>query len=260
MARQDVTKGFDSPMDLLPAIDLRGGKVVRLQRGDYDQQTIYGEEPLAQAQTFLEAAVRWIHVVDLDAARSGELTNTEHIRAICAAAEQAGATVQCGGGVRDTDRIRMLHDLGVGRLVIGSAALKNWSWFEGLLTDESIPSDRLALGLDARDGFLAAEGWTEQLDLRALDLARQVSGSGLGAIVYTDIARDGMLSGVNVEATGEMVRATDVPVVASGGVSSLDDICQCRQAGCGGAILGKALYEGRVELCEALAVAEGSAA
>jgi phosphoribosylformimino-5-aminoimidazole carboxamide ribotide isomerase len=244
-------------MDLLPAIDLRGGHVVRLQRGDYDRQTTYGDEPVAQARQFLDAGASWIHVVDLDAARSGELTNTRHIGAICEAASVAGACVQCGGGVRDSQRIRMLLDLGVRRLVIGSAALKNWAWFESLLTDETIPSGRIALGLDARDGLLAAEGWTEQLDLRALDLARQVSGSGLGAIVYTDIARDGMLSGVNVEATAELVDVTDVPVVASGGVSTIEDIRRCREIGCGGAILGKALYERKVDLGEALAAAHG---
>lgn len=244
-------------MDLLPAIDLRGGQVVRLLRGDYDRQTTYGDAPAEQAKVFLDAAARWIHVVDLDAARSGELTNTEHIRAICQLAAQRGAFVECGGGVRDTDRVRMLLDLGVQRLVIGSAAMKDWPWFESLLADASIPSERLALGLDARDGRLAAEGWTEQLDLLAMDLARQVSGSGLGAIVYTDIARDGMLAGVNVDATAQMVRATDVPVVASGGVTTLEDIRLCREVGCGGAILGKALYEEKIDLRDALAAAAG---
>ncbi len=243
-------------MDLLPAIDLRDGQVVRLQRGDYNRQTTYGDAPAEQAQVFLDAGTPWIHVVDLDAARSGELTNTEHIRAICERATRQQARVQCGGGVRDTDRVTMLLALGVSRLVIGSAALKDWSWFESLLSDPAIPSDRLALGLDARNGYLAAEGWTEQLDLRALDLARQVSGSGLGAIVYTDIARDGMLAGVNVDATAELVEATDVPVIASGGVTTLDDIRRCREIGCGGAILGKALYEQKIDLAQALAAAD----
>lgn len=242
-------------MDLLPAIDLRGGQVVRLQRGDYNRQTTYGDAPGEQAQAFLDAGATWIHVVDLDAARSGELTNTQHIRAICKKASARQARVQCGGGVRDTDRITMLLELGVARLVIGSAALKDWNWFESLLSDPAIPSDRLALGLDARNGYLAAEGWTEQLDLRALDLARQVSGTGLGAIVYTDIARDGMLAGVNIEATAELVEATDVPVIASGGVTTIEDIRRCREIDCGGAILGKALYEQKIELSEALVAA-----
>ncbi|MBS3821623.1 MAG: 1-(5-phosphoribosyl)-5-[(5-phosphoribosylamino)methylideneamino]imidazole-4-carboxamide isomerase [Planctomycetes bacterium] len=244
-------------MDLLPAIDIRGGQVVRLQRGDYDQQTTYGDSPLEQAKRFFDAGARWIHVVDLDAARSGELTNTRHLRAICETASAAGAAVQCGGGVRDTKRVEMILAFGVRRLVIGSAAMKDRAWFDSLLTDERIDNSRIALGLDARDGRLAAEGWTEQLDLMAIDLARQVSGSGLGAIVYTDIARDGMLTGVNVEATAELVQATDVPIIASGGVASIDDIRWCRQAGCGGAVLGKALYEQTLDLAAALAVAAG---
>lgn len=240
-------------MDILPAIDLRDGKVVRLEKGDYDRQTTYGADPQAVAEQFLLDGARWIHTVDLDAARSGELTNTDSIRAICAAAGRAGAKVQNGGGVRDRSRIDLLLDAGVDRVVIGSAAMKRWDWFEALLADDSLDTARLALGLDARDGFLAAEGWTEQLDLRAVDLARRVAGSGLGAIVYTDIARDGMLAGVNLSATAEIVAATDVPVVASGGVASLGDLRHCRAIGCGGVILGKAIYEGRIQLPDALA-------
>ncbi len=240
-------------MDILPAIDLRNGHVVRLERGDYDRQTTYGEDPLAVARQFLADGARWIHAVDLDAARSGELTNTDALRSLCAAARSAGACVQNGGGVRGRDRIDLLLEAGVDRVVIGSAAMKRWDWFEGLLAEETLDNACLALGLDARDGFLAAEGWTEQLDLPAVDLARRVAGSGLGAIVYTDIARDGMLSGVNIEATAEIIAATDVPVVASGGVASLGDLRDCRAIGCGGAILGKALYEGRIQLPDALA-------
>jgi phosphoribosylformimino-5-aminoimidazole carboxamide ribotide isomerase len=242
-------------MDILPAIDLRDGKVVRLLRGDYDQQTTYHDDPLAVAEEFLAAGAKWIHVVDLDAARSGELTNTDAIRRIVDRAAQTGARVENGGGVRDRDRVEMLLAASVGRIVIGSAAMKDWPWFAGLLEDDTIANDRLALGLDARNGCLAAEGWTEQLDLRAVDVAGKVSGSGLGAIVYTDIARDGMLTGVNLDATAEMIAATDVPIVASGGVADLEDIRGCKQIGCDGVILGKALYERKVVLGEALAEA-----
>ncbi|MBN1941917.1 MAG: 1-(5-phosphoribosyl)-5-[(5-phosphoribosylamino)methylideneamino]imidazole-4-carboxamide isomerase [Phycisphaerae bacterium] len=242
-------------MDVLPAIDLRGGKVVRLLQGDYDRQTTYADDPAAVAEQFIAAGAKWIHVVDLDAARRGELTNTDALRAICAKADTAGVKVQNGGGIRDTQRIHRLLDLGVARLVVGSAAMKQWDWFEGLLNDPAVPNERLALGLDARDGRLAAEGWTEQLDLRVEDFARRVTGTGLGAIVHTDIARDGMLQGVNVEATARVLAAADVPVIASGGVASADDVRRCRRIGCGGVILGKALYEGRVTLAEALAAA-----
>jgi len=240
-------------MDILPSIDLRDGKVVRLLQGDYDRQMTYGDDPVAVARSFVEAGARWIHMVDLDAARSGELANTAAIAAVCGAVAGDDVRVQCGGGVRDRLAIEALIGRGVSRLVIGSAALKDWPWFEGLLDDEAVPNEGLALGLDARDGCLAAEGWTEQLAVTAAELARRVRGSGLGAIVFTDIARDGMLAGVNVEATAELVTATDVGVIASGGVCSVDDVDRCRQIGCAGAIIGRAIYEGRIDLAAAIA-------
>lgn len=243
-------------MDILPAIDLRGGKVVRLLQGDYDRQTTYADDPASVAEGFIAAGAKWIHVVDLDAARSGERRNTDALHSICAKAAATGVKVQNGGGIRDTQRIEQLLERGVSRLVIGSAALKQWDWFEDLLNNPAVPNEKIALGLDARDGKLAAEGWTEQLEVTAVDFAGRVTGTGLGAIVYTDIARDGTLAGVNVEATADLIAATDVPVVASGGVASVDDVRRCLQAGCGGVILGKSLYEGKVALTEVLAVAE----
>lgn len=240
-------------MDILPAIDLRGGKVVRLQQGDYDKQTTYADDPSLVAQDFARAGTGWIHIVDLDAARIGQTANRAEILAI---RRTVDVKIELGGGARSTDTIRRMLDDRVDRVVVGSAALKDWDWFEGLLGAETIPNDRLALGLDARDGRLAIHGWTEELPITAVDLAERVRDSGLAAIVYTDIARDGMLEGINIEATAEVLAATDVPVVASGGLSSLDDIRQCSQIGCGGVILGKALYEGRVDLGEAIAVAD----
>lgn len=237
-------------MEILPAIDLRGGKVVRLTRGDYAAQTTYSDDPVAVAGQFVAAGARWIHMVDLDAARSGQSANADVIRAVASAVGGQGVKVQTGGGLRSTQAVLAMLPVAA-RLVIGSAAMKDWPWFEALLGDERIPNERLALGLDARDGLLAAEGWTQQLDLKACDLARRVRGSGLGAIIYTDIARDGMLTGVNVAATAAIVQATDVPVIASGGVASLDDVVACRQAGCAGVIVGKAWYEGRIDLVEA---------
>ncbi len=243
-------------MDILPAIDLRAGQVVRLAKGDYDRQTTYGDDPSAVAGEFIEAGTSWIHMVDLDAARSGELTNTKVITEVCSLAGQAGVKVQNGGGIRDCQRIQMLISLGVSRVVIGSAAMKDWHWFESVLADNDIPNEKIALGLDARNGYVAAEGWTEQTDISAVELARRVNGSGLGAIVYTDIARDGMLTGVNINATAEIIAASDVPVVASGGVGSLEDIRHCRAINCSGVILGKALYEKKIDLKEVLKLAQ----
>jgi len=242
-------------MEILPSIDLRGGKVVRLERGDYDRQTTYAADPAAVAREFAAAGAKWIHVVDLDAALEGRAVNTDAVRAIRAA---VNVRIELGGGMRSEDAIRRALDGGADRVVVGSAAMKDWAWFESLAAAGEL-GPRLALGLDAREGRLAAQGWTEQLDTPAVEVAARTRGWPLGAIVHTDIARDGMLEGVNVEATAEVVAATDVPVIASGGVSALADIEECIRIGCAGAIVGRAYYEGRVDLraaCE-LAGREG---
>ena len=242
-------------MEILPAIDLCGGKVVRLAQGDYDRQTIYHDDPVAVAKLFVQAGAKWIHVVDLDAARTGTPANAVAVRAVVQAVG-ADARVELGGGARDTAAVQRMLESGVARVVVGSAAMKDWAWFEVLVARGEL-AGKLALALDARDGRLAARGWTEQLETSAADLARRAHGWPLGAIVYTDIARDGMLSGVNLQATAEIIRATDVPVIASGGVSSLDDVRQCARIGCAGAIIGRAWYEGKIDLAEAcLAAAE----
>ena len=241
-------------MDILPAIDLRDGKVVRLQRGDYDLQTTYSDNPMQQAEEFVADGTKWIHIVDLDAARSGELTNTKFIADICKMLSGTDVKVQSGGGIRDDARIGLLLEAGVSRTVIGSAALKNWKWFEQLLNSENFCNKNIALGLDARDGFVAAEGWTQQLDITALDLAKRVTDTDLGAIVYTDISRDGMLEGVNIDTTKQLVTSTTVPIVASGGVGSINDIVRCNEIGCQGVIVGKALYEDKIKLKDALAI------
>lgn len=238
-------------MELLPAIDLRDGKVVRLRRGDYDDQTVYGDDPAAIAARFEQAGAMWIHVVDLDAAKSGVLTNGDSIRAIRRAVK---LSIELGGGARSDKAVDAMIEAGADRVVVGSAAMRDWPWFERLARRDDLAA-KVALGLDAREGMLAAHGWTEQTTLRAVDMARRVNGWPLGAIVYTDIARDGMLQGVNIEATGEIVRACDVPVIASGGVTDIDDIRRCRQIGCGGAIVGKAWYDGRIDLARAFAAA-----
>ena len=240
-------------MEILPAIDLRGGKVVRLAQGDYDRQTTYADDPVSVAKAFVAAGARWIHMVDLDAARTGTPTNTASVSAVAAAVD---ARIQLGGGARDEAAIDAMLAGGVARVVVGSAALRDWAWFEGLLARADL-AGRLALGLDARGGRVAAQGWTEQLATTAVELARRTRGRPLGAIVYTDISRDGMLGGVNVEATAEIVAATDVPVIASGGVGSLEDVRRCKAIGCAGAIVGRAYYEGAIDLAGAVRAAEG---
>jgi len=236
-------------VEILPAIDLLDGKVVRLERGDYDRRTTYSLDPAAVAHRLADAGVRWVHVVDLDAARTGRPTNTAAVADIRQAVD---LRIELGGGARDVATIDAMLAMGVDRVVVGSAALRDWEWFEGLL-DRGDLAGRLALGLDCRSGRLAVEGWTKELPATPVELARRVKGLPLGAIVYTDITRDGMMGGVNVEATAEVVAATDVAVIASGGVGSLDDVLACKRIGCAGVIVGKAWYEGKVDLCEALA-------
>ena len=242
-------------MEILPAIDLLDAQVVRLSQGNYGQRKEYSPSAADVAEELIGAGARWIHVVDLDAARSGKVTNVDEIRAIGKVARGAGSKVELGGGARDKETIVFMQRELADRVVVGSAALKDWKWFEGLLDDAEVPNERLALGLDARQGRLAIHGWTEELAETPVELARRVRQSGLGTIVHTDISRDGMLSGLNVEATAEVIAATDVPVIASGGVAALDDIARCKEIGCAGVIVGKAWYEGKVDLAEAFALA-----
>ena len=237
-------------MDILPSIDLRDGKVVRLSQGDYDRETVYFDTPADVARRFAEAGAAWIHIVDLDAAKSGRLTNVD---AIVGIREAVDCTLEIGGGARDDASIKRLLDIGADRVVVGSAAIKNWAWFADLLSNRDLAGN-LALDLAAKNGLLTLHGWTETSNLRAADLAAKVKGSGLGAIVYTDVLRDGVLAGPNFEGLADVISITDVPVIASGGVSSVADIIRCREIGCGGAIIGRAYYEGKIDLQEALAL------
>jgi phosphoribosylformimino-5-aminoimidazole carboxamide ribotide isomerase len=238
-------------MEVLPAIDVRGGKVVRLLQGDYARQTTYSDNPVAVAESFVEAGARWIHMVDLDAARSGKPANLPVVREVCGT---VGAKVQLGGGARSTETVEEMFAAGASRVVVGSAALADWAWFEGLVARCEL-AGLLVLGLDARGGKLAVRGWKEQLDLTAVEIARRTDGWPLGAVVYTDIARDGTLEGVNVQATAGIIASTDVPVIASGGVASLNDVAACKDIGCAGLIVGRAYYEGKIDLAEAIRLA-----
>lgn len=242
---------------LYPAIDLKGGQVVRLLRGEMAEATVYAADPAAQAQAFAAAGFSWLHVVDLDGAFAGRPANAEAVRAILAAVP--GMQVQLGGGIRSLAVAEAWLAAGVARIVLGSAAVKDPAFVRQAC--RAFPG-RVAIGIDARDGMVATEGWAETTNIPAIDLARRFADAGAAAIITTDIARDGMLAGVNVAATAAMARAVAVPVIASGGVAGVEDIRALRAAGAGiaGAILGRALYEGRLSPAEALAAAAESAA
>jgi len=237
---------------LYPAIDLKGGQVVRLRRGEMDEATVYADDPARQARAFIEAGFAWLHVVDLDGAFAGRPANAEAVRAILAAVP--GAKVQLGGGIRSMAVAEAWLAAGVSRIILGSAAVKDPAFARAAC--RAFPG-RVALGIDAREGMVATEGWAETSDIPAADLARRFEDSGAAAVIYTDIARDGMLGGVNVAATAALARAVSLPVIASGGVAGVEDLIALRGAGAGisGAIIGRALYDGRIEPRAALAAA-----
>jgi phosphoribosylformimino-5-aminoimidazole carboxamide ribotide isomerase len=239
-------------LTLYPAIDLKGGQVVRLLRGEMDQATVYSADPGAQARAFADAGFGWVHVVDLDGAFAGRPANAAAVRAILAAVP--GVPVQLGGGIRTMAVAEAWLAEGVARIILGSAAVKDPGFARAAC--RAFPG-RVALGIDAKDGMVATEGWADVSDVSAVDLARRFEDAGAAAIITTDIARDGMLSGVNVAATAAMARAVAVPVIASGGVAGAADLVALRaaEAGIAGAILGRALYEGRLSAAEALAAA-----
>ncbi|MEM1107214.1 MAG: 1-(5-phosphoribosyl)-5-[(5-phosphoribosylamino)methylideneamino]imidazole-4-carboxamide isomerase [Planctomycetota bacterium] len=243
-------------MHLFPAIDLRSGKVVRLLQGDYAQQTTYGDDPLEQAKRFEDAGATWLHVVDLDGAKTGHLAHRDQIQAIC---ENTSLKVEVGGGVRSEATIDALLNIGVTRAIIGTAALRNWEWFESLMGNPTYRG-RLVLGLDAREGKLAVSGWEETTETTAIEIAEKVSDWPLAAIVYTDIATDGTLKGPNVEQTRAICEATHTPIVASGGVGTLEHLAALRKLPIQGAIIGRSLYENTFTIDDALTVFEKGAA
>ncbi len=240
-------------MEVLPAIDLRDGKVVRLAQGDYDRQTVYSTDPVEVARTFVSAGARWIHVVDLDAARTGRRGNAEAIGAVC---REVSAQVELGGGIRDDESAAAALKLGVARVVIGSAALRDWEWFAQLCGRKEL-AGKVALALDARKGRLAAQGWTQRAELTVPELATRAAELPLAAVIYTDIERDGMLTGPDLDTTAKLIADTGKPVIASGGVRGLEDVSACRDTGCAGVIVGRAYYEGRLDLAAACRLAAG---
>ncbi|MCZ6721905.1 MAG: 1-(5-phosphoribosyl)-5-[(5-phosphoribosylamino)methylideneamino]imidazole-4-carboxamide isomerase [Proteobacteria bacterium] len=241
-------------MILFPAIDLKEGKCVRLLRGDMAKATVYSTDPAAQARRFEDAGFAWIHVVDLDGALAGRSVNGSAVEAIL---EASGLPVQLGGGIRDLAAIEGWLAKGVARVVLGTAAARDPS-----LVEEACRrfEGRIAIGVDARDGRVAVEGWVETADIAVHELARRYEDAGAAALIHTDIARDGALEGVNVEATAELARAVKTPVIASGGVASLDDLARLKEvedAGIVGVISGRALYDGRLDAAQALRLLAG---
>jgi phosphoribosylformimino-5-aminoimidazole carboxamide ribotide isomerase len=234
-------------MEIWPAIDLRGGKCVRLVQGDYDRETVFGDDPSAMARRWVDEGAHFLHLVDLDGARDAFPVNRAAVASIVAAVD---VPCELGGGVRDEETIKSLLELGLTRLVVGTKALKQPDWFRQVC--RQFPQ-RLVLGIDARDGLVATDGWLETSQMPATELAQQFAGEPIAAIVYTDIAKDGMMAGPNVPAMQAMQQSVECPVVASGGVTTADDVRRLAEAGMAGCIIGRALYEGTLNIQEALA-------
>lgn len=239
-------------MEIWPAIDLRGGKCVRLKQGDYAQETVFGEDPAEMARHWVAQGAQRFHLVDLDGARDGRPANLASIRAIV---DASGVPCELGGGIRDEETIEQLLGIGLTRLVVGTSALKEPDWFRQMCGQ--FPG-KLVLGIDAREGRVATEGWLETSETSAIELARQFAGEPIAAIIYTDIATDGMLSGPNVAAMAQMQAAVEIPVVASGGVKDNSDVAELAAAGMAGCIIGRALYEGTITMADALTASTAS--
>jgi phosphoribosylformimino-5-aminoimidazole carboxamide ribotide isomerase len=234
-------------VQIFPAIDLRGGQCVRLVQGDYARETVFDPDPGAVARRWAEQGASFLHLVDLDGARLGRPVNADGVRA---AVRAGGLPCQLGGGIRTEDDLRTALDWGVTRVIVGTRAVRDPEWLAAVC--KRFPG-RVAVGIDARDGRVQTDGWLAGSDVLAADLARSCSTWGVCAIIYTDVSRDGTLTGPNVEATAELARAVpDVPVIASGGVGGLDDVARLARAGIPGCIIGRALYDGRFSLAEAI--------
>ena len=238
---------------IFPAIDLRGGRVVRLRQGDPDRETEYASDPAAVARRWAEAGADWLHVVNLDgafgegehASENGGSPDLQNFEALARVVE-VGPRVQFGGGLRDLDAMRQALALGVARVVLGTVAVEQPALLAAAL--DEFGAERVAVGIDAREGVVQIRGWQEAAPIQARDLAQRWAEMGGRWLIFTDISRDGMSSGVNVEATAELARATGLRVIASGGVASLDDVQRVREAGLRGVIIGRALYEGHIDL------------
>ncbi len=234
-------------MDILPAIDLKDGKAVRLSKGLMDSAKIYSDEPLRVAKKFEELGSKWLHIVDLNGAFKGEPANLEQIKKI---RENCNLKIELGGGIRDEETIKMYSSLGVDRLILGSIAVKDPQFVKDMAKKYNI-----AVGIDAKDGMVAVEGWAEVSNMKATVLAEEFANAGVKAIICTDISKDGMLCGVNIEFTEAIAIASRVDTIASGGVKDINDIVKCKENGnISGVIVGKAFYEGTLDLEEAFKI------
>ncbi len=240
-------------MKLYPAIDIKDGKCVRLLQGRADDATVYGDDPVQMAKKWERAGVKRLHIVDLDGAFSGKGANLKVIARIREAVPDI--MLQLGGGIRSLADIKHRLDLGIDRIILGTIAVR-----EPETTAEAVRrfgGGKIVAGIDARDGMAAVSGWVEATDVSAVELGKRLYAAGIRVCVYTDIARDGMLSGPNLKRTREMIEETGLEIIASGGVSSIDDLKACAQIGCAGAIVGKAMYDGRIDISEAIKELEG---
>ena len=233
-------------MKLYPAIDLRGGQAVRLYQGDYDQMTVYNADPVAQAQAFLDAGARCLHVVDLDGARDDTTANLETIAAIAAL---GGLFIEVGGGIRDEARIRRYLDLGVGRCILGTVAVKDFGFTARMAQRYGA---RIAVGVDMKDGFIAVNGWREVTPEPGVAFCRRCAAAGVRAVIATDISRDGTLQGTNLDLYRELLTIPGLEVTASGGIARMEELAELQAMGCHAAILGKSIYTGAIDLAEAV--------
>ena len=233
-------------MQIFPAIDLSGGKVVRLYQGDYEKMTVYGADPCAVARDFIAAGAKYLHVVDLDGAKDGTLANFDSISAL---AKQGGLYIEVGGGIRTEERIEKYLDLGVGRCILGTIAVKDFDFTRRMARKYG---DKIAVGVDARDGYVAVSGWLETSKEKGVDFCRRLYDAGVQTVIYTDISRDGAEQGTNLALYRELARIEGLHITASGGVSSIAELKELQAIGTHAAILGKALYTGRLDLREVI--------
>jgi phosphoribosylformimino-5-aminoimidazole carboxamide ribotide isomerase len=236
-------------MQIWPAIDILGGRCVRLQQGDYRRETIFADDPAEIARQWVRQGAECLHLVDLDGARDGQVVNQQAIRAIV---QSVSIPCELGGGIRDAAAIQMWLEIGLKQLVVGTRALEDPAWFRRMV--QRYP-ERLALGIDAREGYVATDGWLKTSRVSAIELAASFQDEPVASIIYTDISSDGMLGGPNLMAMAEMKAAVRCPVIASGGIAQLQDVVRLADVGLDGCIVGRALYEGRVTLPEVLAAA-----
>jgi len=233
-------------MQLYPAVDIKDGKAVRLKQGKFDEVTVYGDDPIEAAKAWVDAGATYLHIVDLDGAKYGSGYNNELISRI---AREFGVPVQTGGGIRNMDDVRIKLEAGVARVILGTAAIK-----DGVFVREAVQTygDKIAVGIDASNGFAATNAWTEVSEVTALELCREMESIGVRTVIYTDISRDGMMNGLNIEATKALIDTVDMDIIASGGVSCYEDLAAAKEIGASGVIIGKSLYNGAIDLKKAL--------